>query len=229
MSEVTPEVLAEAKADGWAEKDQWRGPESAWVDADEFVRRKHTVLPLLRKENEKLQQTESMLLASSGLLQPGQTSLPMLLCGDLNSEPSSAVYKLLTNNVAHGRRRVDLTQADLPNDPCNILGQYLRGGRLGHGMLLASLYAQVAGAEPAFTNLTRDFTGTLGECCGARGGGSSAEGALRVARPGRRAGDRAERAERAERPQLRTHSLPHPCARIRAPRLTSHPLSSIPP
>jgi len=54
MSEITPEVLTEAKADGWAEKDQWRGPPELWVDADEFVRRKNTVLPLLRKENQKL-------------------------------------------------------------------------------------------------------------------------------------------------------------------------------
>jgi CCR4-NOT transcription complex subunit 6 len=118
----------------------------------------------LIKEIEKLQQSESNHLAASGLLQPGQSSLPLLLCGDLNSEPSSAVYKLLSNNVLHGlhgRRRVDLTQQDLPNDPCNILGPYLEQNRLGHGMLLASLYSQVTGAEPPFTNLTRDFTGTL--------------------------------------------------------------------
>ena len=115
----------------------------------------------LIKEIEKLQQSESNHLAASGLLQPGQTSLPLLLCGDLNSEPSSAVYKLLSNNVVHGRRRVDLTQQDLPNDPCNILGPYLEQNRLGHGMLLASLYSQVTGSEPSFTNLTRDFTGTL--------------------------------------------------------------------
>ena len=67
MNEPTPEILAEAKADGWAEKDQWRGPEEAWVDAAEFVRRKHTVLPLLRKENAKvndaLQKTQAELAA----------------------------------------------------------------------------------------------------------------------------------------------------------------------
>ena len=70
MDEITPEVLAEAKADGWAEKEQWRGPESAWVDANEFVRRKHNVLPLLRKENEKvnsaLQATQQELAALRG-------------------------------------------------------------------------------------------------------------------------------------------------------------------
>lgn len=54
MSDITPEILAEAKADGWADKDAWRGPPEAWVDAAEFVRRKHTVLPLLRKENERI-------------------------------------------------------------------------------------------------------------------------------------------------------------------------------
>ena len=55
MSEgISAEVLAEAKSDGWAEKEQWRGPPELWVNADEFVRRKHTVLPLLRKANEKV-------------------------------------------------------------------------------------------------------------------------------------------------------------------------------
>lgn len=52
--EAAPEVLAEAKADGWSDKDHWRGPPDLWVDANEFVRRKHTVLPLLRKANEKV-------------------------------------------------------------------------------------------------------------------------------------------------------------------------------
>lgn len=67
MSDTTPEVLAEAKADGWADKDAWRGAPELWVDAAEFVRRKHTVLPLLRKENEKvtgaLHQTQEELKA----------------------------------------------------------------------------------------------------------------------------------------------------------------------
>lgn len=70
MSEATPEVLSEAKSDGWADKDQWRGDPSLWVDATEFVRRKHTVLPLLRKENEKintaLQATQAELTALRG-------------------------------------------------------------------------------------------------------------------------------------------------------------------
>lgn len=49
-----PEILAEAKADGWADKDSWRGSPDLWVDATEFVRRKHTVLPLLRQANGQL-------------------------------------------------------------------------------------------------------------------------------------------------------------------------------
>ena len=54
ITEISPEIITEAKSDGWAEKENWRGAPELWIDAAEFVRRKHTVLPLLRKENEKL-------------------------------------------------------------------------------------------------------------------------------------------------------------------------------
>jgi len=46
--------------------------------------------------------------------------LPLILCGDFNSEPTSAVHKLLAENARAGRR-AHLSQEDIPPDPNGIL------------------------------------------------------------------------------------------------------------
>jgi hypothetical protein len=48
------DIQAEAKAQGWVEKEHYRGRESDWVDADVFVKRGREILPILRKNNEHL-------------------------------------------------------------------------------------------------------------------------------------------------------------------------------
>lgn len=90
-------------------------------------------------------------------------SIPLLLCGDFNSEPSSAVYKLLTGNATAGARRYELQPSDLPPDPAGVLASLAGAtrGRLSHGLLLQSLHTGVTATEPLFTNLTRDYVGTL--------------------------------------------------------------------
>jgi len=45
---------AEAATMGWASRDKWRGDPAAWVDADEFVERGRVVVPMMRKNNERL-------------------------------------------------------------------------------------------------------------------------------------------------------------------------------
>lgn len=44
----------EAKEMGWIPKEQFRGPEDEWRDADEFVKRGKEFLPLVRANNRKL-------------------------------------------------------------------------------------------------------------------------------------------------------------------------------
>ena len=44
----------EAKELGWVPKEQFRGPEDAWRDADEFVARGREILPIVRANNRKL-------------------------------------------------------------------------------------------------------------------------------------------------------------------------------
>lgn len=48
------EVLREAELLGWTPKEQWRGPDSEWVDAEEFVRRGKEITPILRANNKRL-------------------------------------------------------------------------------------------------------------------------------------------------------------------------------
>ena len=50
----TPDYAAEASAQGWVAKDDYRGNEADWVDAETFVRRGKEIMPILRKNNEKL-------------------------------------------------------------------------------------------------------------------------------------------------------------------------------
>jgi len=45
---------AEAKEMGWVPQDQFKGDPEKWRPADEFVRRGEDILPIVRKQNEKL-------------------------------------------------------------------------------------------------------------------------------------------------------------------------------
>ena len=49
-----PQYESEARAQGWVAQDEFRGSESDWVDAETFVRRGKEIMPILRKNNEKL-------------------------------------------------------------------------------------------------------------------------------------------------------------------------------
>ena len=50
----TPDYESEARAQGWVAQEEFRGSESDWVDAETFVRRGKEIMPILRKNNEKL-------------------------------------------------------------------------------------------------------------------------------------------------------------------------------
>ena len=49
-----PDYAAEARAQGWVAKEDYRGSETDWVDAETFVKRGKEIMPILRKNNEKL-------------------------------------------------------------------------------------------------------------------------------------------------------------------------------
>lgn len=47
---------AEARAMGWTPKDEFKGDEKRWIDAETFVKRGEEVLPLLKAQNKKFKQ-----------------------------------------------------------------------------------------------------------------------------------------------------------------------------
>jgi CCR4-NOT transcription complex subunit 6 len=152
-------------------------------------------MAVLVRRIEEMREKQSALynsrLAKASGGAPSTRPIPLLLCGDLNSEPPSAVYKLLASNAASAARsgsgggggggsggsgsgggsgggstgsRIELGAADLPPDPAGVLAALTAPtsrARLNHGLPLQSLYAQVTGDEPAFTNLTKEYVGTL--------------------------------------------------------------------
>jgi len=53
-SQVEPQVEKEARIFGWVPKEEFRGSDEDWVDADTFVKRGKEINPILRKNNETL-------------------------------------------------------------------------------------------------------------------------------------------------------------------------------
>lgn len=49
-----PEIEARAREMGWQPKDQFKGPEERWVDAETFIQRGEEIMPILQANNRKL-------------------------------------------------------------------------------------------------------------------------------------------------------------------------------
>jgi CCR4-NOT transcription complex subunit 6 len=96
---------------------------------------------------EELMTLRSKLRAES----PSSKPIPMIVCGDFNSEPTSGVYELLS-------------QGQLPPDHPEFghyrYGQYSQQG-LKHNIPLVSVYNHAAQGEPPFTNYTATYVGVL--------------------------------------------------------------------
>lgn len=81
-----------------------------------------------------------------------QRDLPLMICGDFNSEPDSAVYQLL------GEQGISPGHPEVENDPLNVLPD---PSQISHSLDLVSVNYSVSGMEPAYTNYTATFKGTL--------------------------------------------------------------------
>jgi len=80
--------------------------------------------------------------------------MPLLVCGDFNSTPDSAVYEYLCQGLVR-REHSDLVK--LKSDPCGLVDMV----EAGHSLRLATAYESCNGKEAAYTNYTEDFKGTL--------------------------------------------------------------------
>lgn len=54
-NELPEEIVAEARKMGWVPQEKFKGNKDHWVDADEFVERGKTVMPILLQNNKRLQ------------------------------------------------------------------------------------------------------------------------------------------------------------------------------
>eukprot|EP00929_Paragymnodinium_shiwhaense_P007078 TRINITY_DN111037_c0_g1_i1.p1 TRINITY_DN111037_c0_g1~~TRINITY_DN111037_c0_g1_i1.p1 ORF type:complete len:639 (-),score=159.56 TRINITY_DN111037_c0_g1_i1:285-2201(-) len=79
------------------------------------------------------------------------SNMPLLVCGDFNSTPDSAVYEYLHS----GSVRED--HDDLKADPCGLM----KNLDMRHDLRLVTAYATCNGKEAEYTNYTEDFKGTL--------------------------------------------------------------------
>jgi len=83
-----------------------------------------------------------------------QRDLALIVCGDFNSEPESAVHELLTEGCLT-RHHPELDDED---DNVRILPDH---NEIYHNLDLASAMQTALGHEPAYTNYTWDWKGTL--------------------------------------------------------------------
>ncbi|CAN8069288.1 unnamed protein product [Agarophyton chilense] len=77
--------------------------------------------------------------------------VPLIIAGDLNSEPVSSVYEFLSTG------QCSLTKPDMSEEVSETV---LTTCRLSHNLHLRSAYS-LTGSEPAFTNYTHNFVGVL--------------------------------------------------------------------
>jgi len=75
-------IEQEARSMGWVPQADFRGDPARWVDADTFVERGHTVMPILRKNNERLEGTvkaqQAELARMKGMIEAGQEAIAAL-------------------------------------------------------------------------------------------------------------------------------------------------------
>jgi len=102
----------------------------------------------------KLWQSHSLMTWLGDIVLPN--SLPLILCGDFNSEPRSAVYELMSQQI------VPPDHEDVLQDPADVLRAIvMTENQISHGVQLKSAYYHVMGEEPRFTNFTVGYIGVL--------------------------------------------------------------------
>lgn len=104
----------------------------------------------------KLWQSWQLLQELESFIMSRGTSLPLIICGDFNSTPDTAVYDLLSRQTVHpGHPDVNVTTGD---DVPNVLPDAIN---ITHSFQLGSAYQTVLGDEPWTTNYTENFKGVL--------------------------------------------------------------------
>ena len=104
----------------------------------------------------KLWQSWQLLMELESFIVDRGSSLPLVICGDFNSTPDTAVYDLLSRQGVHpGHPDVNVTTSD---DAPRVLPDAMN---ITHSFQLGSAYQTVLGEEPWTTNYTLNFKGVL--------------------------------------------------------------------
>jgi hypothetical protein len=98
---VSEENEAKAKQMGWVPKEDFRGDESKWVDADEFVERGEQIMPILKKNNERL------------LAENNETKRQLEELRALHRNSQEAIDELKKFHSADTQRQVDKAKKEL--------------------------------------------------------------------------------------------------------------------
>ena len=92
---VAPEVKVKAVGMGWVDKSDFKGDPDKWVDADVFLERGETIMPILKKSNERLNHDVTTLKGEvsrlQSLLEGSQDSIKALQ--DFHSESTKRAVK----------------------------------------------------------------------------------------------------------------------------------------
>lgn len=106
----SPEVVARAKEMGWSPKEEWRGNPEQWIDADAFVERGETLMPLLKANNRKLtselQATRAQLSEAQRIIAANTEAIEELKKFNTSSlrQQATAQKKELAKAIAEARR-----------------------------------------------------------------------------------------------------------------------------
>lgn len=100
----------------------------------------------------KLWQTMTLMTEIERIVVP--RDIPLVLCGDFNSEPDSAVYELLVRGEIQSHR----PEIEERDDALRILPDL---HHILHSLELTSAMSAANGIEPLFTNYTGKFKGCL--------------------------------------------------------------------
>ena len=104
----------------------------------------------------KLWQAWQLLQELENFVMSRGTNLPLIICGDFNSTPDTAVYDLFSRQAVHpGHPDVNVATGD---DVPNVLPDAMN---ITHSFQLGSAYQTVLGDEPITTNYTANFKGVL--------------------------------------------------------------------
>lgn len=111
---MDPEIIAEASALGWTPLEKFKGDPERFIEADEFLERGQTLMPILKANNKRLQEdsaaTKRELGEIKSALAEAQTALKDF--AEFNAESTKAAYERAVKDLKE-RRETAIEDGDL--------------------------------------------------------------------------------------------------------------------